>query len=284
MTKQPYFKFIQWGVDPTDVIPRIINTCAIDTVLFIMYHMRRINSVVESELRQEDGIMQRVMQLLDCDKFDEARWYVAKENRELRYQLDAALSGGKVIDLYSGIGNWIWMFQCVTGYKRNSVLKCNTCDKYIQTEKMMQAIYLTKIDENINEELNNKIQAVYEQKCEENIESIDLDDVNVPVYDHPCSGNVRIQDNITLPPKILAIYGIQFDKKKNTRFIPFTALPQTMTVMGKPWILNGVVINNTSHFRALVPLGGTKWVVYCGFDKDNDYKLIDIEGYTTKKN
>ena len=278
MSSEPFFKFIVWGVEPTEIIPRIVNTCAIDTILFIMYHMRRINIVVKNVIITENGIIEKVMRLLDHDKCDEARYYIAKQNRELRYRVDGALPGGKAIDLYSGIGNWIWMFQCLTGYKRKSVMKCDTCKKYVVTEKEVQAIYLTKIDEYLSEELNKKLHSTMEQKCEEDTQRIDIGDENIAVYPNPCTGHVRIEDNIVVLPKILAIYGIEFDRNKEMKFIPFTAMPRTLNFMGEAWVLTGIVTNDTTHFRALVPIKDTKWVVYDGQDKDKDYKYVDIDG------
>ena len=131
--------------------------------------------------------------------------------------------------------------------------------------------------------MNKKLHSTIEQKCEEDTQRIDIDDENIAVYPNPCTGHVRIEDNIVVLPKILAIYGIEFDRNKEMKFIPFTAMPRTLNFMGEAWVLTGIVTNDTTHFRALVPIKGTKWVVYDGQDKDKDYKYVDIDGYTGKE-
>ena len=77
-------------------MPRIYNTCAIYTVLFFMYHMRCINYVVESEFWEESRVVANVMQILDDDRCDVARYYIGKNNPESQ----EIMSGQNSIDSY----------------------------------------------------------------------------------------------------------------------------------------------------------------------------------------
>ena len=81
-------------MEPTDVLPRIINTCAIDTILFVMYHMRRINSVVESEIRKENGIIESYKGLGTKTWLNQAEGLESKREKERERARESLLSGG----------------------------------------------------------------------------------------------------------------------------------------------------------------------------------------------
>ena len=61
---------IKWGVEKKDGIPRIYNTCALDSLLFIIYHIQNINKSVQEHISTHNKIIQTAINLLKDNKCD----------------------------------------------------------------------------------------------------------------------------------------------------------------------------------------------------------------------
>ena len=72
---------IRWGVKKTNNLPGIINTCAIDSILCVMYYAIGMNKMWCEFINNNDKVLKTVMNLMNHQLHDKARFLLAKANK-----------------------------------------------------------------------------------------------------------------------------------------------------------------------------------------------------------
>ena len=107
---------IKWSVNKGLNHPGMINTCALDSVLYAFYHILK-NTMVKKQVRRNDSsTIGIVMELLSNKQSDMARYKMAEANRNFR---DIKVTDDNY-GITSSIGDWLSLF---TVFLRFS-LKC----------------------------------------------------------------------------------------------------------------------------------------------------------------
>ena len=55
------FYHIHWGIEKKENMPRVYNTCVLDSWLFIMYHLKKTNDIVEYTINGQNEIVKTTM-------------------------------------------------------------------------------------------------------------------------------------------------------------------------------------------------------------------------------
>ena len=263
---------IKWGIDKKDGIPRIYNTCALDSLLFIIYHIQNINKSVQEHISEHNETIKTAIDLLKGNKCDEARYYIGKRNTYLKEQFNTCES----IDFNSAIGDWLPIFNTLTGCNRLSTLTCDHCNKRIERNTLLHSIHLVNIDTNLQEILQGRETIITSKKCDAVDSSVEIDTENVSVYDQRCKGELRIEDQIIREPIILTITA----EETSPQHMLFCDLPSKISCLKNDWILKGIVTKSKHHFRSVIRINDKDWVFYDGLDEC--YIKINIENRTRK--
>ena len=114
---------IKWVVKKSNAYPGIVNTCALDTILVILYYIRSISVQVYDIMDEQNSTLRDVMKLLDEHKNDLARYEITKKNSNFSH----IKKGDSRFNLVSMISDWMHMFKTVTCITIKSEMTCTSC-------------------------------------------------------------------------------------------------------------------------------------------------------------
>ena len=101
------------------------------------------------------------------------------------------------------------------------------------------------------------------RKCEQIDVDIDNEINMKQVYDKICDGTKVTEDVIEITPKVLMIIG-SHTKGNNTML---TEVHRNIAIRLQTYNLVGIITNNCVHFRAMVNVNDTDWILYDGLKK-----------------
>ena len=258
---------IDWSVKKQDGIPGMTNTCALDTMLFLVYYIRNHYEYVMSFVNSCNSTLKSVMRLMDDDMHDMARYLLTKTNTNFAH----IKVTDNFFDLDSSIGDWLNVFRSLTTIGIRKGIECTKCNKKVSKQRKIDSINVQLIDKNVVRVLNDFESLVEGKQCG-NVDIVLDEDVNeVPVYEKKCSGVEQVKESVAQLPQILTILA---SEHVECDFM-FFDVPMRITFSGCNWKLAAVVIKNQCHFRGIVHRNDNTWVLYDGAKKNK--KIFEID-------
>ena len=251
--------FINWGINRNGNLQKIYNTCAMDSLLFIFGHLYKKDAEINGIVNVNENKLRKILHLVFNGESNEARVSMVSFNDIYRNALDENMP----IDLYSAIGDWMPIFGDLCQYNVHSEMYCTKCNINVKNTRRMFAIYVNRITTTLEIDVTKKMDIQNNRRCKQIDVNIETEINMEPVYDEKCDGTLVTQDAIGVTPKVLVIIG-SYTKGNNTMF---TEVNRNIVIRLQTYNLVGIITNNCVHFRAMINVNDTDWILYDGLKK-----------------
>ena len=124
----------------------------------------------------------------------------------------------------------------------------------------MHAIYVDVIKSTLESDVFKKMKIINKRMCEVIDVNIDNDTNMTQVYEKKCDGTKVTEDVITITPKVLTIIASQSTGNDTL----FNKVPKEIAIRSQKYNMVGLITNNCVHFRAIVSINLTDWILYDG--------------------
>ena len=185
--------------------PGIINTCALDSVLYIFYHIQK-NNMVNNRVRvNENSTTGIVMDLLSNKQSNMARYKMTKAKRKF---MNIKLTD-ECYNIYSSVGDWLNLFSRYLKFESTIVTKCDYCDKVIKKKHQANSVNIDAFNRGYDTLVLSKMVTEVVNVCNnvdvnlvENSSGNLSDDDN----DSGCNGNMTKTTTVMKIPPVLCVY------------------------------------------------------------------------------
>ena len=117
-----------------------------------MYYAIGMNKMLCEFINENDEVLKTVMNLMNHQLHDKARFLLAKENRNFcQIKID-----DNNFNLESGIGDWMYLFRNISGIKVHKKVHCRKCKKQFQKENMINSINADVIRDDLQSKLKHE--------------------------------------------------------------------------------------------------------------------------------
>ena len=212
----------------------MINTCALDTVLFLIYHIRNNWIYVSDRIDSCTETLKYAMQLMDINDHDMARYVLTKANTNFSHIKES----DNFFYLDSSAEDWLNVIKKLTSMTFEKLIQCAKYKKDLRNEIIMNCISVQVIDSNIVQEIKRKQQSEEVRKCGSLDYVIGDDNSDILVYEPKCGGDEITQDNIV---NILSILTIVASEHVGCDYM-FLDLPDNIRFMNINWELSGAIL------------------------------------------
>ena len=251
--------------------PGITNACALDSVLYIFYHIQK-NTMVKNRVRiRSSSTIGIVMDLLSNKQSDMARYNMTKANRKfMNIQLT-----DECYNIYSSVGDWLNLFSRYLKFESTIVTKCDYCDKVIKKKHQANSVNIDAFNRGYDTLVLSKMVTKVVNVCNnvdvnlvDNISDNSSDDDN----DTGCNGNMTKTTRVMKIPPVLCVYA-----SLNVRgdFL-FSDLVRNIDLLGNKLVLHSAVLTDGSHFKTIIQLNNKHWLHYDGMVNGSQYHTMDV--------
>jgi hypothetical protein len=281
-----YVAAVPWSIPGTTDLPKLDNTCGFDSVLFVLYFLQR-NKILEQGLpgfNHPHSKVRAIFALLDEAKGDEARRLLIYETfrQERNHVMAEYMNYPGRVDAWSGGADSlsVLLYKVKIHLKERTGCSATCMEKspwrtkkyaYHSVEvKELPAdlelyLYGRLFGENIPGEGQCTLNIVPE--CIPDLDT-DTDDEegtkkgakvkSLPAEYLTCKGTPLFDKELELIPSLFVL-----NVGQASDWADYTSLPETMTVGPLRFILRGVTMCNSSHFKGMV-LIQNQWLLYDG--------------------